>query len=222
MAVHAAIIGPNDVTAVNIVEHLIKTHPDYLEAKNIEEKTPLAVAAELGRLNLVKILLDNGADQSANDKPGNNIVHLALECSPKTSPTPHFPRGSRPNATNILAPGAQRRRHKRRPPTCARLGQHLRPPAALFPGERRLVGLHEVSERIGLAHQGSRHGWEGVEGKKTRNRLYPRAGRVPMCRADADALPNGESKEGLETGDFVSNKLPDLRRSAWEEPRVKS
>lgn len=78
-------MGPNDVTASNIVRHLIKAHPTYLEAKNIEGKTPLAVAAELGRLKLVKILIDNGADQSTKDKQGKTIVHHALVCSPKAS-----------------------------------------------------------------------------------------------------------------------------------------
>lgn len=85
LAVHAAIMGPSDVRATKIVKYLIKAQPAYLKAKDIEGKTPLAVAAELGRLNLVKILIAHGADQSIKDKHYNNIVHLALNGSPKAS-----------------------------------------------------------------------------------------------------------------------------------------
>lgn len=65
--------------------YLIKAYPSSLEAKNVDGLTPLAVASVLGRLNLVEILVANGADQSVKDKQWNNILHLALSTNPKTS-----------------------------------------------------------------------------------------------------------------------------------------
>lgn len=85
LVIHAAIMGPNDARAERLVEYLIKTHPASLEAKDIEGLSPLALATYLGRLNLVKILIAHGADQSTKDKNWNNLVHQAISLRPTVS-----------------------------------------------------------------------------------------------------------------------------------------
>lgn len=62
-----------------LVEYLIKACPSSLEAKNVNNLTPLALACWLGKINLVKILIANGADQSVKDNQWRNILHLAFE-----------------------------------------------------------------------------------------------------------------------------------------------
>lgn len=78
LVIHAAIMGPNDARAEDLVKYLIKTHPASLNAKDSSGDSPLALATYLGRLNLVDILIAHGADQSTKDKHFNNLVHRAV------------------------------------------------------------------------------------------------------------------------------------------------
>lgn len=85
LIIHAAIMGPNNTRTEKLVGYLIKACPSSLEAKSECGMTPLAVASWLGRLNLVKILIANGADQSVKDKQWDNLIHVALTTKPTAS-----------------------------------------------------------------------------------------------------------------------------------------
>lgn len=90
LVVHAAITGPNDTKVERLVHYLVKVHPSSLETKSASGMTPLAVAASLGRFNLVKILIAYGADQSVKDRDWNNLIHIALATNPKASQLRNF------------------------------------------------------------------------------------------------------------------------------------
>lgn len=75
-------MGPNTHKTERLVEYLVKAFPSSLEAKSNDRRTPLNVACWLGRVNIVKILIDNGADQSTKDCHWNNLLHTAVECNP--------------------------------------------------------------------------------------------------------------------------------------------
>lgn len=82
LVISAAILGPNDGTAQRLVEHLIKAYPSAIEAKGATGMTPLFIASWLGRVDLVKLLVANGADQSTKDTSHDNILHAALTNNP--------------------------------------------------------------------------------------------------------------------------------------------
>lgn len=83
LVISAAILGPNDGTAQRLVEYLIKVYPSAVEARGTTGMTPLFIASWLGRIDLVKLLIANGADQSTKNTSHNNILHAALENNPE-------------------------------------------------------------------------------------------------------------------------------------------
>ncbi|KUI66211.1 hypothetical protein VM1G_01603 [Cytospora mali] len=82
LVVSAAILGPNDPKTERLVEYLIKVYPSSLERKSSNGMTPLFLACWLGRLNLIKLLITKGADQTVKDSNYDNILHAALENDP--------------------------------------------------------------------------------------------------------------------------------------------
>lgn len=82
LVISAATLGPNDGTAHRLVEYLIRVHPSTVEAKSVTGMTPLFMACWLGRIDLVKILIANGADQSIKNTCHENILHAALANNP--------------------------------------------------------------------------------------------------------------------------------------------
>ncbi|KAJ4414254.1 hypothetical protein N0V82_008036 [Gnomoniopsis sp. IMI 355080] len=89
--------------------------------------------------------------------------------------------------------------------------------ASTRPGKRRLASLNEANDvalRIGESYQGERYGWEGFKSRKSRKRSAAR-GPGYHKREDEDASTD---EDQVETGDFVSETLPFVQSSAWEEP----
>ncbi|KAG8165309.1 hypothetical protein KVR01_005584 [Diaporthe batatas] len=82
LVISAAVLGPNDHSAQRLVEYLVKVYPSAIEAKGSNGRTPLWLASWLGRLDLVKVLVANGADQSTRDSSHENILHAALANDP--------------------------------------------------------------------------------------------------------------------------------------------
>lgn len=83
LVISAAVLGPNDGTAQRLVGYLIKAYPSALEAKGTTGMTPLFVASWLGRIDIAKILIANGADQSTKNTSHDNILHAALANNPE-------------------------------------------------------------------------------------------------------------------------------------------
>lgn len=82
LVISAAVLGPNDDSAQRLVEYLVKAYPAAIEAKGTNGRTPLWMASWLGRVDLVKVLVANGADQSTKDSSHENLLHAALANDP--------------------------------------------------------------------------------------------------------------------------------------------
>ncbi|RSM06944.1 hypothetical protein CDV31_008876 [Fusarium ambrosium] len=81
--IHCAVVGESSRWAIELLEYLVEACPGCLEKKNADGETPLLVACRLGRTDFVKILLKANADQSARNSKGQNILHVAVEDTPK-------------------------------------------------------------------------------------------------------------------------------------------
>ncbi|RMJ19060.1 hypothetical protein CDV36_001309 [Fusarium kuroshium] len=81
--IHCAVVGQSSRWAIELLEYLVEACPGCLEKKNADGETPLLVACRLGRTDFVKILLKANADQSARNSKGQNILHVAVEDTPK-------------------------------------------------------------------------------------------------------------------------------------------
>ncbi|EAW09002.1 ankyrin repeat protein [Aspergillus clavatus NRRL 1] len=78
LVLHCAVLSKPTDESEQLVRYLVKTVPHCMEVKSIEGYTPLALAFSLQRYAFAKILIEAGADQTARDKKGNNILHLTL------------------------------------------------------------------------------------------------------------------------------------------------
>ena len=67
-----------------MIKYLLKIAPESISAKGEDRLTPLLAATKLGRLEAVKVLVTNGADQSKRHEiTYANLLHAALFESPK-------------------------------------------------------------------------------------------------------------------------------------------
>ncbi|KAK3341505.1 hypothetical protein B0T25DRAFT_344013 [Lasiosphaeria hispida] len=83
LVIHAAIMARPSKKSNELVSYLVKARPEYLDVKSGDYLTPLMEACMLGRVDIAKILIDTGADQSVKDKSRKNLLHLILERNPK-------------------------------------------------------------------------------------------------------------------------------------------
>ena len=65
-----------------MVTYLVKTQPSLVHVKSANGATPLLLAYRLGRLDVAKILIQAGADQTTKDYQRNNLLHTALHAVP--------------------------------------------------------------------------------------------------------------------------------------------
>ncbi len=75
LLLHSVVLGKTNDDSVSLLRHLCNTHPKALEHRSASGMTPLQLAFALHRVEMVKILLEAGADQTARDNTGANIVH---------------------------------------------------------------------------------------------------------------------------------------------------
>ncbi|KAL2022786.1 hypothetical protein VTK56DRAFT_4602 [Thermocarpiscus australiensis] len=78
LVLHAAIYAPPSKRATELVSYLVKTRPSLLDVKAANGVTPLMLACRFGRLDVIEILIDAGADQTTKDHGRNNLLHAAL------------------------------------------------------------------------------------------------------------------------------------------------
>ncbi|KAL4736293.1 hypothetical protein BDV11DRAFT_211341 [Aspergillus similis] len=82
LVLHCAVLCHYKTDELNaLVEYLVKTIPECLEVKSLDDYTPLGLAFQTHNLTVAKILIAAGADQTVRCKDGMNLIHLAL--SPK-------------------------------------------------------------------------------------------------------------------------------------------
>lgn len=79
LALHCAVIAPPDAQVKNSHVELVLRHVGTsLNAKNSAGLTPLLLAFSLRRLMAAKLLIKTGADPTARDSRGRNLLHLIL------------------------------------------------------------------------------------------------------------------------------------------------
>ncbi|XP_067653209.1 ankyrin-3-like [Haliotis asinina] len=62
-----------------IVKHVLKLHTLNINCRGSKGRTPLLLAAEYNSYNVFELLLESGADPSAVNSNGDNILHMACE-----------------------------------------------------------------------------------------------------------------------------------------------
>ncbi|KAF1828832.1 ankyrin [Decorospora gaudefroyi] len=75
LLLHSVVIGKTNADSLTLLGNLCNTHPKALEHRSASGMTPLQLAFALHRVEMVKTLLEAGADQTARDNTGANIVH---------------------------------------------------------------------------------------------------------------------------------------------------
>lgn len=82
LIIHAVIVNSVSTDVSDLVLYLIKACPEAVEAKSHDNVTPLMQAVYMGRIELVKLLLEAGADPNVKTSSWNNILHAALLHTP--------------------------------------------------------------------------------------------------------------------------------------------
>lgn len=75
LVLHCAVTRLETEESIRLVKYLIKTCPWSLEAKDSSSNTPLLTAAYFGRVQLMKLLIAAGADESVRNSSGETVVH---------------------------------------------------------------------------------------------------------------------------------------------------
>ena len=78
LVLHCAVVTTENDKSKSLLQHLIKTCPTFLEIKDGSRNTPLLTAANLGRLEFMKLLIGAGADESARNRSGENVIHRVV------------------------------------------------------------------------------------------------------------------------------------------------
>jgi hypothetical protein len=78
LALHCAVMAEPKPETLKLVSYLLERMPSSLELKSRQGHTPLSLAFSLGRIEVIKLLIDGGADQTVRDRDGTNILHLTL------------------------------------------------------------------------------------------------------------------------------------------------
>ncbi|KAH6620539.1 hypothetical protein C7974DRAFT_458783 [Boeremia exigua] len=86
LMIHLVILSKTDDESLKLLRHLCETQPDCINYKSANGLTPLLVAFGLQRVEMAKILIEAGADQTVRNHNNDNLVHFALRTS-KTDET---------------------------------------------------------------------------------------------------------------------------------------
>lgn len=78
LLIHCVVLGKTDENSLNMLRQLCKSHPDAIHHRSSSGMTPLHLAFSLHRIEMVKILIEAGADQTTRNNAGANIVHSIL------------------------------------------------------------------------------------------------------------------------------------------------
>ncbi|KAL8827871.1 MAG: hypothetical protein Q9170_006840 [Blastenia crenularia] len=89
LALHAAVARHHEgEKTLEVLKYLIEVMPDSIDVASVQDQlTPLALAFIKGNVQAAEALIKAGADQTARDADGRNLVHMALINASKTSST---------------------------------------------------------------------------------------------------------------------------------------
>lgn len=75
LAIHCCLASKQTTDKLEMLKYLIEALPEAVEARSDDQLTPLLRAFHLHNLEAAKILINAGADQTARDKDGLNLIH---------------------------------------------------------------------------------------------------------------------------------------------------
>jgi ankyrin repeat protein len=83
LLLHSVVLGLHKESeeSVSLLRHLCKVNPKAIDHRSASGMTPLQLAFAHRRIEMVKVLLEAGADQTTRDKDGANIIHSILDDS---------------------------------------------------------------------------------------------------------------------------------------------
>jgi ankyrin repeat protein len=78
LVMHCVVLGKTTEASLQLLRHLCKTQPQALHHRSASGMTPLHLAFHLHRVEMIKVLLEGGAEQTCRNNAGDNIVHSIL------------------------------------------------------------------------------------------------------------------------------------------------
>lgn len=78
LLIHIVILSKTSDESLRLLRHLCETHPESINHKSASGHTPLQLAFSLHRVEMAKILIEAGADQTCRNHANENLVHSAL------------------------------------------------------------------------------------------------------------------------------------------------
>ncbi|KAJ4983396.1 hypothetical protein SVAN01_11131 [Stagonosporopsis vannaccii] len=78
LLIHVAVLSKTDSVSLQLLRHLCETRPDLIDQKSATGLTPLQLAFSLHRVEMAKILINAGADQTSRNHNNENLIHSAL------------------------------------------------------------------------------------------------------------------------------------------------
>ncbi|KAF2233250.1 ankyrin repeat protein [Viridothelium virens] len=79
LILHCAVLSEPKPESIRLLQYLVEAFPKSLEAKSSSGSTPLHLAFRLHRHSFARILIEAGADQTARDNQGANVLHVLLD-----------------------------------------------------------------------------------------------------------------------------------------------
>lgn len=78
LLLHCVVLGKTTDDALQLLRHLCRTRPGSLEHRSSDGHTALQLAFRLHKAEMIKILIEAGADQTCRNNAGDNIIHSLL------------------------------------------------------------------------------------------------------------------------------------------------
>jgi ankyrin repeat protein len=78
LLIHAVVLSKTDDNSLKLLRYLCETQPDSINHKSATGLTPLQLAFSLHRVEMAKILVAAGADQTSRNHNNDNLIHSAL------------------------------------------------------------------------------------------------------------------------------------------------
>ncbi|KAF2849331.1 ankyrin repeat protein-like protein [Plenodomus tracheiphilus IPT5] len=85
LLIHCVVLHKTTKDSEDLLRHLCRTRPEALENRSSSGLTPLHLAFSLHRVEMIKILIEAGVDQTCRNNARENIVHSMLTAQTKTT-----------------------------------------------------------------------------------------------------------------------------------------
>ncbi|KAJ4332923.1 hypothetical protein N0V95_009544 [Ascochyta clinopodiicola] len=78
LLIHVVVLSKTNEKSLELLRHLCETQPDSINHKSASGLTPLQLAFSLHRVEMAKILIEAGGDQTSRSHNGDNLIHSTL------------------------------------------------------------------------------------------------------------------------------------------------